>query len=423
MLEELEENLFIASAPRNGNLLCDLGWMESKENVRHQGSIYPHTAPIQDNFDIHSKRVEEIRGDGGICSCCTATKNSKSFLPTYMLSSDPDGTTTTPPINHGMNLPTRNCQSSGVGQYRSPEVIVIDSESDDDPYPALANDPRAKPSHRISKDSHTDSSSEAEWDGDLDYVYRIAGDRYEEKSGTDTELIERTKEIIILSDDDGDGFVQEPKPRRKAFTKRCIPQPLAEKPKPESKLAFRKRREDLSRQLLVTFDRTVFDSKLLVSARGCEGAVVALSWSNKLRTTAGLTRLKSIGNPFLTKSQPDSRIRTAVVELSTKVIDSEMRLRSTLLHELCHAAAWIIDGIAKPAHGPCFQRWAKHAMKSVPDVTVTTRHNYEIDFKYTWVCINYPDACQTIIQRHSRSVNPERHVCGHCKGRLQEVSK
>lgn len=30
--------------------------------------------------------------------------------------------------------------------------------------------------------------------------------------------------------------------------------------------------------------------------------------------------------------------------------------------------------------------------------------------------------CKTLIQRHSRSVDPEKHCCSRCKGRLQEVS-
>jgi predicted SprT family Zn-dependent metalloprotease len=408
--------------------------MENKENVPRPSVLHPFMAPFAGNVGKPSDIVEGIREDGGACNCCTETNNSKSFLPPSMLSDTNGEIPTIPPNNNEVKLPSRNQQNqnsseiSGARRYRSSEVIVIDSESDDDIYPTSGIAARAKPSYRISNgEDSDDSSAEAEWDGDLEYVHTIADDNNEESSDSDAELIQHIKEIIILSDDDEDAALGvAPKPRRKSSTQRSIPRPLTGNAKPESKLAFRRRREELSQQLLVTFDRTVFDAKLLVSARGFEDPVVALSWSNKLRTTAGLTRLKSMGNPFLTNDQPDqnaSRIRTALVELSTKVIDNETRLRSTLLHELCHAAAWIIDGIAKPAHGPCFQRWAKHAMKAVPDVSVTTRHNYEIDFKYTWVCVNYPDTCQTMIQRHSRSVDPERHVCGLCKGRLQEVSK
>ena len=33
--------------------------------------------------------------------------------------------------------------------------------------------------------------------------------------------------------------------------------------------------------------------------------------------------------------------RISKIELSSKVIDSADRLRDTLIHEMCHAAAWI----------------------------------------------------------------------------------
>jgi predicted SprT family Zn-dependent metalloprotease len=54
------------------------------------------------------------------------------------------------------------------------------------------------------------------------------------------------------------------------------------------------------------------------------------------------------------------------------------RLRNTLLHELCHVAVWMIDGIQKPPHGKRFKYWAKKAMRAVPDIRVTTYHDYEI---------------------------------------------
>lgn len=39
------------------------------------------------------------------------------------------------------------------------------------------------------------------------------------------------------------------------------------------------------------------------------------------------------------------------MELSSKVLDSRDRLRRTLVHELCHVAAWLLDHVAKPPHG------------------------------------------------------------------------
>lgn len=78
---------------------------------------------------------------------------------------------------------------------------------------------------------------------------------------------------------------------------------------------------------------------------------------------------------------------------------------------------------------------------------VTTTHDYEISFKYAWVrqkrlyaneltllftstltlvSITFTQACTApkcgvVIQRHSRSVDVNRHCCGKCKSRLVEI--
>ena len=56
------------------------------------------------------------------------------------------------------------------------------------------------------------------------------------------------------------------------------------------------------------------------------------------------------------------RTRQARIELSTKVLTDEDRLASTLAHEMCHAAAWLLDGEMQPPHGRCFKKWADLVM-------------------------------------------------------------
>jgi predicted SprT family Zn-dependent metalloprotease len=51
------------------------------------------------------------------------------------------------------------------------------------------------------------------------------------------------------------------------------------------------------------------------------------------------------------------------VELSTKVIDDTYKLTQTLCHELCHVAAWVVNGTRKPPHGAAFKMWAALAAK------------------------------------------------------------
>lgn len=45
------------------------------------------------------------------------------------------------------------------------------------------------------------------------------------------------------------------------------------------------------------------------------------------------------------------------LELSPKILNTLQRLRTTLSHEMCHVAAWLLDQEWKAPHGPAFWRW------------------------------------------------------------------
>lgn len=113
--------------------------------------------------------------------------------------------------------------------------------------------------------------------------------------------------------------------------------------------SFLKQRDELTAATFEEFDSKVFDGAL---------RTVLVSWSKRLLKTAGLTYLKQLKNS-------KTMNRTAHIELSCKVVDNKHRLRSTLLHEMCHAAAWLIDSVSSPPHGSCFQKWANFAMHKV----------------------------------------------------------
>ena len=138
-----------------------------------------------------------------------------------------------------------------------------------------------------------------------------------------------------------------------------------------------------------------------------------MSWSKRLTTTAGICRLK--------RRKCGSNVEhSATIELSMKLIDDEVRLQSTLVHEMCHAAAWLVDNVHKPPHGTCFKKWANRAMRKVNGLIVSTTHDYVTNtFKYAWACTN--NSCDFVIKRHSRSVDLNRHCCGKCRGKLFEI--
>ncbi|KAH6568101.1 hypothetical protein BASA62_005648 [Batrachochytrium salamandrivorans] len=135
-----------------------------------------------------------------------------------------------------------------------------------------------------------------------------------------------------------------------------------------------KNKEKLTVQLFHEFNKRVFFSGL--------PSDMQLEWSIRLNKTAGRTHTHSERN------NSGELIRVARIELASKVLDTEERLRNTLMHELCHAACWIIDGDNRNPHGKLFKRWGDRAMYAYEDITVTTCHSYEISYKYSYVCTN-----------------------------------
>jgi hypothetical protein len=141
-----------------------------------------------------------------------------------------------------------------------------------------------------------------------------------------------------------------------------------------STLAFRKNRDALTTHTFSEFNRQAFQDAL---------SNVNVTWSKKLNKTAGVTRMRG------KLGENNANTRVATIELSTKVIDDEERLRSTLLHEMCHAAQWLVDGAHKPPHGTIFKKWAAVSMRKIRDVKVTTTHDYQIVYKYAWVSVSF----------------------------------
>eukprot|EP01135_Chromosphaera_perkinsii_P001207 Nk52_evm6s162 gene=Nk52_evmTU6s162 len=170
-------------------------------------------------------------------------------------------------------------------------------------------------------------------------------------------------------------------------------------PSAKTKRIFLKEREELARQLYKEFNESIFKSEL--------PAIMNIIWKKTLNTTAGRT--------ILTRSSFGKY--SAEIELSTKVIDQEYRLKNTLCHEMCHAAAWLINHISRPAHGKAFKYWAYTASSRYPELDIKTCHNYDIDYKYRYKCQNA--RCQRVYGRHSKSVNTEKQACGSCRGRLE----
>eukprot|EP00984_Skeletonema_dohrnii_P020898 scaffold10295_cov121-Skeletonema_dohrnii-CCMP3373.AAC.1 len=294
-------------------------------------------------------------------------------------------------------------------------------------------------------DDDKSSSSEEEWDGDMSPDEKkkqpraerintviILSDDEEYDSESESEVEDDEQSAFTISDDDDDcgseSDASDASSIVKSKTKKNPPPPIrtnnTKSPRiPRKKKAvlttpkatkstssqsrvinFNKSRDKLTSETFAEFNQRAFANQL---------SSVKVEWSKKLNTTAGITRMRG----KLGEQYSDSRVAT--IELATKVIENEEQLRSTLLHEMCHAAAWLVDGVHKPPHGKVFKNWASKSMRKIKDVEVTTTHDYQISYKFAWACTNAK--CNVVIKRHSRSVDLNKHCCGKCKNKLIEI--
>ncbi|XP_054453839.1 germ cell nuclear acidic protein [Anoplopoma fimbria] len=160
---------------------------------------------------------------------------------------------------------------------------------------------------------------------------------------------------------------------------------------------FKQNKEELTSRLYQLYNTSVFDSKLPLD--------MSVTWNKKMRKTAGYC---------ITGQERCGGNRYARIELSEKVCDSADRLRDTLIHEMCHAATWLINGV-RDGHGNFWKLYARKSTLAHPELPMVTRcHSYDIKYKFQYQCTR----CQNTIGRHSKSLDTQKFVCALCKGQL-----
>lgn len=164
---------------------------------------------------------------------------------------------------------------------------------------------------------------------------------------------------------------------------------------------YKNTKEDLCNYLYKLYNEKVFDKKLPED--------MTIEWNVRMRGTAGFCynkkSIKTLGGV----------VKSSRIVLATKILDTPDRLRDTLIHEMCHAAAWLINDVSD-GHGPFWTGWANKAMKTFPELPPIRRcHDYKIKTKFTYRCVN----CGYSIGRHSKSLDTERKRCGHCFGKFE----
>eukprot|EP00063_Salmo_salar_P093793 XP_014068628.1 PREDICTED: uncharacterized protein LOC106612200 isoform X1 [Salmo salar] len=159
---------------------------------------------------------------------------------------------------------------------------------------------------------------------------------------------------------------------------------------------FKQTKEELTSRLYHLYNTSVFNSKLPSN--------MSVSWNKKMRKTAG----------YCITGQERGGNRYARIQLSEKVCDSADRLRDTLVHEMCHAATWLINSV-RDGHGPFWKLYAHKATLAHPELPMVTRcHSYDINYKYQYQC----SRCKNTLGRHSKSLDTQRFVCALCTGPL-----
>ncbi|XP_033356150.1 dentin sialophosphoprotein-like [Bombus vosnesenskii] len=167
------------------------------------------------------------------------------------------------------------------------------------------------------------------------------------------------------------------------------------------RLDYKNNKEDLCNYLYKLYNEKVFDNELPKD--------MSMEWNVRMRGTAGFCYNKKSVRTL------GGIVRSSRIVLATKILDTPDRLRDTLIHEMCHAAAWLINGVSD-GHGPFWTKWANKAMKVFPELPPIRRcHDYEIKTKFTYKCVG----CGYSIGRHSKSLDIEKKRCGHCYGKFE----
>jgi SprT-like family len=126
--------------------------------------------------------------------------------------------------------------------------------------------------------------------------------------------------------------------------------------------------------------------------------------------TAGLMAPTQYLNNFATRLHPqgfverfDGLLHGGTILLSNTILDTPLKVATTLLHEACHLAEWVVDGTADPPHGFFFKKWGHLATKEYPSRAVTVYHSYKENYRYHYTC----EACSYVHgQRNADRVQP-----------------
>lgn len=270
---------------------------------------------------------------------------------------------------------------------------------------------------------------------DAFWSQEVVNNWHDQHSPKKTPKSSHARKLFTLNEDDS--AYLSPCEGRKSPSKSPV---KPDKQEAERRKAFNDKKHEVAALFLEELDRTITDRQITKLAESTGG--VRLVWSKKLQSTAGRAnwRREAIRSKDIDGAVQTTRYRHhASIELAEKVIDDEGpcllsllcgqegqdayllldRLINVIAHEYCHLLNFMISNVKDNPHGKEFKTWARKCSAAFAHrgVNVTTKHTYEISYKYVWACSD----CASEYKRHSKSVDPTRHSCGKCKGKLLQI--
>ncbi len=152
---------------------------------------------------------------------------------------------------------------------------------------------------------------------------------------------------------------------------------------------------------------------------------ITIRWSRRLTSSVGMFTCR--GGPRTSCADATSMSRREIrlslplfQQLAAQMPYAEQELMNTLAHEMIHQ--WQFDVLKRrPNHGLEFLRKMTQINRS-GEVAVTTYHSLEKEVmalsRFTWQC----NGCGRLYRRQRRTIQPQHHHCGACRGTLRELA-
>ncbi len=153
---------------------------------------------------------------------------------------------------------------------------------------------------------------------------------------------------------------------------------------------------------------------------------ISIVWSRRLTSSVGMFVSRGGPRPRQFDASTPNRTKREIRlseplmrRLAERTSYAGQELLNTLAHEMIHQ--WQFDILKrKPNHGSDFVRKMTEMNRSGL-VAITIYHSLHKEVQalaqFAWRCTG----CGRIYRRQRKTIQPRRHLCGTCRGRLQEL--